>query len=242
MPSFKRKRIPSNPYGNPFVKRKYRKSIAMSGKTEAPKSMSMYRSIGAPIGIPKKLNVTLRYYQAVTLADPLTGAASTNLFRANSIYDPDYTGTGHQPLATDQYFALYANCLVKTSKITVTHLNSTTSGTVFGVTLSPSSTSLTIPGDYIEQQQTAYAYTNASLTTLNQAVIGTFDAKRFFDIKDPTDEGDIQHGSGSNPIRPAYYHVWVGGFTTTADAAASAVNVLIEYQCEFSEPLQLNSS
>lgn len=231
-----------NAYGARGIKRKYRKSDTGSRKTEAPKSMSMFRSLGRPMGIPKKLCVTLRYYQAVTLADPITGAASTNLFRANSLYDPDFSGAGHQPMGYDQYIEMYSDILVKKSRITVTHLNSVTSGTVFGVTLSPSSSSLTIPGDYIEQQSCAYAYTNASLTTLNQSVVASFDAKRFFDVKDPSDDPDLHHGAGTNPASVAFFHVFVGGFTSTADAAASAVNVLIEYDVEFSEPIQLNAS
>lgn len=226
----------------PLRKKRRTTGTVASTKTEAPKAISVYRSLGNPMGVPKKIRVTLRYYQAVTLADPITGAASTNLFRANSIYDPDYSGAGHQPMGYDQYIEMYSDVLVRSSRITVTHLNSTTSGTVFGVTLSPSATSLTIPGDYIEQQTCAYAYTNSSLTTLNQTVVNKFDAKRFFDVKDPVDEEDLHHGAGSNPAKVAYYHVFVGGFTTTADAAASAVNVLIEYDVEFSEPVQLAAS
>jgi len=36
-----------------------------------------------------------------------TGTVSTQVFRANSIFDPDRTNTGHQPLTFDAYFLLY---------------------------------------------------------------------------------------------------------------------------------------
>lgn len=36
-----------------------------------------------------------------------TGAILDQVFRANSLFDPDRTNTGHQPLEFDQYFALY---------------------------------------------------------------------------------------------------------------------------------------
>lgn len=35
-----------------------------------------------------------------------------HLFRANGIFDPDVTGTGHQPLYRDQVADLYTNYTV----------------------------------------------------------------------------------------------------------------------------------
>lgn len=32
---------------------------------------------------------------------------SANIYRTNSIYDPDYTGTGHQPMGHDEWSTLY---------------------------------------------------------------------------------------------------------------------------------------
>lgn len=49
---------------------------------------------------PQRYSTTLKYYDCFSM-----GAASTSLtwvFRANSLFDPDYTGTGHQPRGYDQ--------------------------------------------------------------------------------------------------------------------------------------------
>lgn len=236
-PSKKRKAgTPSRP-----TKGKKMKTMG-SGKSEAPLAVSRSFAMGRPIGIPKKLIVTLRYYQPYVTADPPAGGVLTNVFRANSIFDPDFSGVGGQPLGTDQYFALYSVCTVKKSKITVTAINTGTSGVIYGATLSPSSTTLLTAKEYVEQQTTGYAYQQASLHSINQTAKSSFDAKVFFDVKDPSDEDDLQCSSGLNPVRPAYYHVWVGAYSGAADPTASTMNVLIEYQCEFSQPVQLNSS
>lgn len=50
--------------------------------------------------------ITLRYAQSVTTST-LTGAGNTNIFRLNSIFDPDAAVGGTQPYGYDQAAALY---------------------------------------------------------------------------------------------------------------------------------------
>lgn len=66
-------------------------------------------------GFPKKLLTTLRYcdrsYLSIT-----TGSTQNWIWKANGLYDPDTTSTGHQPYGYDQYSALYYHYVVKASK------------------------------------------------------------------------------------------------------------------------------
>jgi hypothetical protein len=39
-------------------------------------------------------------------------------FRTTAVYDPDYTGTGHQPYGFDQHSRLYNHYIVDTAIIT----------------------------------------------------------------------------------------------------------------------------
>ncbi len=50
---------------------------------------------------------TLKYVQTVAFS-VATGTYAENQFRANSVYDPDLTGTGGQPLGFDNLAALFA--------------------------------------------------------------------------------------------------------------------------------------
>lgn len=69
-------------------------------------------------GLPKMATVTHRYVDSKVM-NMTGGAVSTYTFRCNGMYDPDYTGVGHQPLYFDQMSALYNHFVVIGSKITV---------------------------------------------------------------------------------------------------------------------------
>lgn len=55
--------------------------------------------------IPDRYMTKLHYSQLFTLA--YAGALTKQKFRMNSIYDPDYSGVGHQPMGHDELSVLY---------------------------------------------------------------------------------------------------------------------------------------
>lgn len=57
-------------------------------------------------GIPNCKVVKMPFHQYVEL-DPAAGLTAQHTFRPNSIYDPDYTGTGHQPRGHDEWSLMY---------------------------------------------------------------------------------------------------------------------------------------
>jgi len=70
-------------------------------------------------GFPKKMTVTHRYVENLTIS-AVAGAGQQNyLFKCNGMYDPNETGTGHQPIYFDQLTTLYDHYCVIGSKITV---------------------------------------------------------------------------------------------------------------------------
>lgn len=52
--------------------------------------------------IPDRLLMTFKYNDRFKLSETLGGDLGKHVFRANSLFDPDLTGTGHQPLYYDQ--------------------------------------------------------------------------------------------------------------------------------------------
>ena len=60
----------------------------------------------------------LRYSQTVTI-DPSQASATSALFRANSIYDPDKSVGGHQPYGHDVLEQIYNHYCVDSATITV---------------------------------------------------------------------------------------------------------------------------
>lgn len=88
-----------------------------------------YRSVipyirNPDFGYPDKLVTKLRYVSHNTISGAL-GAVGAHVFRMNSLFDPDLTGTGHQPMFFDQFCgavgsAPYSHYRVLTSTVTCT--------------------------------------------------------------------------------------------------------------------------
>lgn len=85
------------------------------------------------IGIPKTATVSLRYCTTKILAPTTAGLGVSTVFRCDSVYDPDYTGTGHQPVYRDVYTSMYNKYIVTGSKIWVKAIPYRGSGTATSV-------------------------------------------------------------------------------------------------------------
>jgi len=206
-------------------------------KTSIPKSIN---------GFPDSVTSVHRYSQYVNL-DPSAGAASTQVFRANSLYDPDLTGVGHQPMGRDSLAAAYGHYLVTSAKITVSHLNfgSTNYPGAWGILLDDDGTVSPDVHAVIEQAGSKYRIfpnnylASGALTTLTY----NFDARKFFDLKDPQDvKYEIGALVGTNPADGAYFVLWVGPLDGTSDLNGNAFEVLIEYTAVWSERSTLAQS
>ena len=88
-------------------------------------------SIPKAIGFPDRIQTTLRYSDIWGLAPGAQAGQYT--YRGNSLFDPDYTSTGHQPRYFDQYSAVYSKYLVTSSSIKVSVMNDVGTSPVFVV-------------------------------------------------------------------------------------------------------------
>eukprot|EP01083_Nonionella_stella_P137797 419284_1 len=97
-------------------------------------------------GPPMSDTQILRYVDQVTIT-PVAGTVGFHTFRANSIYDPDYTGVGHQPLNHDILADKYGSYVVTKSQVTATAAISGTTGgngmIEFGIVNTPTSAPIT---------------------------------------------------------------------------------------------------
>jgi len=99
------------PYSN-YKRRKGRKTRKVSNRKLDPRSIvSTSRGV---IGFPDVYRTRLTY--TTKIAQALTAVNSYNAiqtFRANSLFDPDYTSTGTQPLYFDELSGIYERYRVK---------------------------------------------------------------------------------------------------------------------------------
>lgn len=69
---------------------------------------------------PLRWSRTLQYGQAFTLTAGAAGVFGTEqIFRLNSLYDPDLTGTGHQPYGFDTMATLYYKYKVTAVRVSI---------------------------------------------------------------------------------------------------------------------------
>jgi len=89
---------------------------------------------------PARTTKTLRYSTSSTLA-VTSGVPVTYVFRGNDIFDPDFTGTGHQLMGFDQMMLFYNHFCVIRSKLKVTFRSTASSTNSFMVCVRQDATS-----------------------------------------------------------------------------------------------------
>lgn len=211
-------------------------------KARRKRNYSKLTSMSVPSGMPLQRVANLRYAQHVNVTST-TGSIGSNVFRANGIYDPDYTGTGHQPMGRDQWAALFNHAVVLGSKITVEFVSENPETELYwaGVMLSPT---LTVPYttalSFREGRKGQARLRNPAFgkpTTL----CSKYSAKKFFSVKDVKDNlNRLGAAIGSNPSEDAAFIVWIQALNAGTVTAAAVCT--IDYIVQFSEPKDLTAS
>lgn len=110
MPYFRR-----NPYARRYrPRRNFRRKPRRFRRKRFARNTTIIR---APSAYPDRLYVKLKYSDHANLVS--STSAAYHVFRGNGIFDPDFTGTGHQPYGRDQWMAMYTQNCVLASKIQV---------------------------------------------------------------------------------------------------------------------------
>lgn len=231
------KRRRSTPFRRKFKRRRFKRRI---------KKRKRRLPIG---GFPKSKVVRLRYVQQIKIdAHNLTGAPTAYVFRANSLYDPDFTSTvtaGHQPSNWDVWSPLYDHYTVLGSKIKVSPVNPTgdyvSPSAYMGILLSDTGTRAEglLLQDIMEQRLCKYSRVPVGRSTAfgRNDVNAFFSAKKFFGKSRASILGDDTYkgGASSNPEDGAFFEVWCGSVAGN-DPAEQNFLVEIEYIAHLSEP------
>jgi hypothetical protein len=214
-----------------------------------------YRRSSLPLGgFPDRKAVRMRYADLIFLdASALgSGVPTIHHFRANSVYDPDLTGTGHQPRGFDEHAALYDHYTVIGSKIRATFEsdvdNRSTAGQYCFLMLQDTAGTPTNLVDILEEgdrNKIGYRPLN-SVTGKSVSLTKKFSPYKLFGIpkKDSLiSNADLTPQVGSNPPEDAIFTVGViSNRTTSTDPPKLVCRVEIEYIVLFSEKRPMPSS
>jgi len=212
--------------------RRKRKSNLVAG---VPRSILRTRAGPVQNGMIRKL----RYYEQNIQLDPTAGLAGWYYFRANDLYDPNYTGTGHQPMGFDQWMAFYNKFTVLGSKITCTFFNNNTTA---------------VPQDWNCTLRKVTTPTNSTLSdTLeaggcshrvmqndkNVVLSKTYSHRKEHALT--VHDGQTAGTASSSPLDEQYFELGIWGINA-ADNSTIDVVVKIEYTALFYDPKVLSAS
>ncbi len=225
-------------YTMPFKKKYAPKRRRNFRKKRRKKSMLSLFKTGQPF--PRSYYTTLKYCTSVSLdASGVTSAVHT--MSANGMYDPDITGTGHQPLGFDQFTPLYDHYYVYATRCKARFIAGDTGAQNVGISIDDNNSAITTLETIREQPDTVSTVLggtngNAAVKQLTKFVnIGKSLGKSY--------KSDENKGTSSaNPSEQTYFNVWQEPIIAGTDPGACTVQVELTYYVCFTERKQLNQS
>jgi hypothetical protein len=196
---------------------------------------------------PATKRVKLYYYDYGLNRSGTAGAVNNYVISANGLFDPNITGTGHQPMGFDQMMLMYNQYTVISSKISVCIYNTTASVAVrAGVYLSPDAASIVDPSRLMENG----LITTKVIPAINVAgYIKEFDLqcdvlKYFGRAKNAREllNDDLLYGTAAaNPTEGVFYQVTAWDPFGASNWSIYA-DIIVEYDAIFWEPKKLTVS
>lgn len=230
------------------LKRTYSTSTTVVPATKRTRAAAKRRraypangTVGRPMPFPTRMVGKLKYCETISFQSSLV-SVSGQFWSANSIYDPNRSGSGHQPYGHDTYQSIYNHYTVLNSKISIKPAN--TNGALVPITY----------GVGIDDDVgTSPAYDTwaerPTYKTRQLVLNGAPDdkplkhswsrAKRF-----PHNDTYLTLSApfGSSPTEEEFFVMVVQSGTSGTAIGTVYMNIEIEYTCEFYELKDLGSS
>lgn len=198
------------------------------------------------VGIPDSIRTILRITGTLAPSTTLGGLFSYQ-FRGNSVYDPDYTGSGSQPTYFDNYSNMYNSFVVLSSRVRLEAVNlaASTYPVLFGIypayNTSVGTTALDCAAMRYSKSASAFSSGNAVKTT----VLSSMSTAQQFGIPELAVVMDDLY-SGSGTTNPATAQTWYWTVFAQAEAGSGTLTGLIrwtiEYDVKFYDPVVANLS
>lgn len=188
-----------------------------------------------PLFPPKTVRM-LRYSDTFQLTTTV-GAVATYVFSANGLYDPNITGTGHQPMGFDQMMIFYNHFCVTKARAWVVAANASSVPCQISIRQDADSTPITDINRILEMGGNAASHLDASATTNAQKELRLeIDIAKMQGITWTALMADntLRGSAAANPTEQTYFHIQAfsgAGFTATVN-----FDIIIEYTSYFLEP------
>jgi len=209
-----------------------RRDSAPRGERGAP-PMAVVRYSPNVFGFPDRLMTKLRYHDTLTITST-AGVVGVQVYNWNSIYDPDATNVGHQPLYRDTYASLYDHYAVVSATARIQFVNPSTSYTCMVGGVIDDDQSATSQFNTIAEQAHAK---HALLTPLSGSESSktfnfSWNCKEILGI-DPFASQTYKTAVGSNPSELSCLQLF--NATTTGNDTTVIIDVEFIYDCLWTE-------
>lgn len=193
-----------------------------------------------PIGQKFKFNT--RYCEFDGNLTPPLGLSDSYVYCMNSLFDPNVTGIGHQPIGFDQIMPLYDHYTVIGARATIHWQNHSDiyANLVVGQIRDNAAIS-TLTDDIIENGNCKYSILGPKTSSSStQTMVVNFSAKQFFANNILDDK--YQGSQTTNPADMAYLHLQTRGLDTAIATGNVHYTIVIDYIALLTEPKQLIGS
>jgi len=192
---------------------------------------------------PARVTKMLRYSTTFSGSTTAGAITSTQVFRANDLFDPDFTGTGHQPMGFDQLMVWYNHFCVIEANIRIVCKNTTGSPPTVCLRVDADSTPITVIDRIIEF---------GGCVTENLEVKGSYGANKVLkmsvdiaklqgvSLATITADSTLRGNAAASPTEVTYFHITM--WDTTAATGSMECDVVIEQLAIFSEPRDVTES
>lgn len=206
-------------------------------------SVPRWAPVRTSTGFPKQLQLTHRYVEPYYVACT-AGGMSQYKFRTNGLFDPNFTGTGHQPLYFDQVAAIYNHYTVIRSKITarISNLDGSAQALLACIYIEDDTSST--PSTFAECAEQSSAVSSMSGPSYAGGVLTlskTWNAVTAFGPS-PTANSTLHGTSGSDPTEQQIFQLNVQPNQVGTSTVNVAVLVTIEYTAIWDELKNLGGS
>lgn len=187
--------------------------------------------------MPAKIRVTMKYAQFRVMS----GAVVVyQVFRGNSIFDPDLTGVGHQPMAHDQWGNLYLRYRVLGSRIKLTAINELADPTAIQIWPSNDSTIPTNFTDGLEQPRSVAGLLGGATGSDRKTLSASMTTTTIKGSRKLADDQGMEANFGANP---AIQWFWTVGVNQLNGGGASVECMFeIEYDVDIYDRIELGQS
>lgn len=211
-----------------------------------------FNSFGNPM--PVHADVEFKYVDRITIDAAGSGAIASYLFSANGMYDPDISGTGHQPLGFDQWLGtssttgFYNHYTVTSSKIRLQIWSQAADNTGLSIVTCGFADDTTTGTDFNNILENP-TFTRTCLGAVGSghdvaSLEKTFDASKYFGLTRESlyAKDSVKGNQAANPSEQAYFLISNTSAALNQNPASVTILVEIIYKAHLTERKELPGS